>query len=195
MTKAPGSSSARVSLRDLFRQEQQANDGNPAAAFIAILDETDRRMAGLSGTIDTNSEAFRDLAAWHKQVTGLLQQLPGEMEGSTRTALQRLQPALTEAVEAKARMGAQEGTRAAKAATEALREARQTYEARKKRLTRMVTYGLPAAFGIAIAFGFMFGSWMIPALPASWEWPCRIIGSQHYVNQTDGATFCLIHKK
>lgn len=195
MSKAPGSPSAQVPLRDLFQQEQQSNDGNPAAAFIAILDETDRRMAGLSGAVETNSEAFRDLAKWHEQVTGLLKRLPGEMEGSTETALQRLQTPLERKVEDKARIGAQEGTSATRAAAEALRETRQAYEARAQRLTRMATYGLPAAFGIAVALGFLFGSWVIPALPASWEWPCRIIGAQHYVNQTDGATFCLIHKK
>lgn len=194
MNKTPGSSSARMPLRDLFQQEQQSNGGNPAAAFIAILDETDRRMADLSGAVETNSAVFRDLATWHKQVTGLINNLPGELEGSTETALQRLEPTLERKVEDKARMGAQEGTSAARAATEALRESRKDYETRERRLTRMAIYGLPTAFGIAVAFGFMFGSWVIPALPASWEWPCGIIGAQHYVNQTDGVTFCLIYR-
>lgn len=195
MSRTPAASSARVPLRDLFQQEQQANGGNPAAAFIAILDEMDRRMTGLSGAVETNSGAFRDLMEWHRQVTGLLNNLPEEVEGHTEKALRRLQPVLERAVEGRSRQGALEGTNAAQPAIEMLREAARSYEDRKKRLARIGTYGLPAGFGVAMAFGFLFGSWGISALPASWQWPCQIIGAEHYANPDNGAAFCLIQKK
>ncbi|QFQ89071.1 hypothetical protein F8A10_16845 [Paracoccus kondratievae] len=181
-------------MRDLFRQEQEANGGDPGTAFIAILDELDRRNAASATRIEADTEAFRNMAGWQHLMTELINNLPVKMVEATRSAIGRLKPALEQQVEEKARLGAAVGTEASRIAAEALREARSDYETRKRRLKLLSTVALPPAFVAAITVGFLTPAILARTLPASWSWTCTIFGAQHFAGNPDQPTYCVIQK-
>ena len=182
-------------LRDVFRQEQQKSDGNPAMAFIATLDELDRRMEVMAAHVETNGKAFRELVNWHGQTTEILNTLPEDLREQTRLAMDRLQPSLERHVGEQAAQGARQGIAGITAATEALRGARSEYEAASHRLTRIATVTLPVAIFGAILIGSLFGATLIRSLPASWQWTCSIIRAEHHVSADGRAAWCVIPKQ
>lgn len=181
-------------LRDLFRQEQESSGGNPAAAFIAVLDELDRRNVASADRIEANAGAFRKMADWHNQATELLTALPRTVEAATDTTIRQMQGVLERRVEDKARLGAQEGSDGAREAVRALREAKSDYEHRKGFLRLLASTALPMAFVIALLLGFLFPGLLIRALPASWSWTCAIISAQHVHGSKDQPASCVIRK-
>jgi len=82
-------------------------------------------------------------------------------------------------------------------AIQALKAAAKRYEDRKRRLVSLAAFGLPSAFAVAILVGFLFSSFIIPVLPNTWEWPCRLIGAEYRnaSDQNSPATFCVIQRE
>jgi len=66
MTREHKNSTA--SLRDLFREEIEASGGNPSAAFIAVLDELDRRAVEGTNQNRKNAELVSQLIDWFREV-------------------------------------------------------------------------------------------------------------------------------
>ena len=95
-----------------------------------------------------------------------------------------------------AKTGAHQGAQATYTDLDTLREERDRYDARKRKLSNLAAFGLPVAFTAAVLSGLFFGSYVITALPNTWEWPCRIIGAEHrFTNDpSDTTTFCLIQR-
>lgn len=193
-TAGPDRAAKTQPLRDLFRQEQEASGGNPAAAFIAVLDELDRRNAASADRIEANAGAFRKMADWHNQATELLTALPRTVEAATDTTIRQMQGVLERRVEDKARLGAQEGSDGAREAVRALREVKSDYEYRKGFLRLLASTALPMAFVIALLIGFLFPGLLIRALPTSWSWTCAIISAQHVPSSKDQPASCVIRK-
>ena len=102
----------------------------------------------------------------------------------------------TQRMEEKATTGARNGAMASQDAIQTLREARKGYEAQKRKLTTLALLGLPSAFATVILIGFLFASFVIPALPTTWQWPCKIIGSDYRManDQNSATTFCVIQR-
>lgn len=185
-----------ASLRDLFREEIGASGGNPSAAFIAVLDELDRRAVEGTNQNRKNAELVSQLIDWFREVDSSLEDLPSTVTGRVSLDLRRLMPELTREMEEKATLGAREGATATEEAVQSLRVAMEGYKANKRRLAKVTSLGFPMAIFSAILFGMAFGSLIIPAVPNTWQWPCKLIGAD-YRTSTDPqrqTTFCVIQR-
>lgn len=194
MTREHKNSTA--SLRDLFREEIEASGGNPSAAFIAVLDELDRRAVEGTNQNRKNAELVSQLIDWFREVDSSLEELPSTVTGRVSLDLRRLMPELTREMEEKATLGAREGATATEEAIQGLRAAMEGYKAKKRKLAKVATFGLPIALFSAVLFGMAFGSLIIPALPATWQWPCKLIGADYRTstNSQRQTTFCVIQR-
>ena len=87
-----------------------------------------------------------------------------------------------------------EGAAPSRDALEALREAVNGYQARKQQITRLAALALPLAFSAALLAAFLFASFVIPALPQDWRWPCKVIGAEfrQNVDAQKTTSFCVI---
>ena len=195
MSKAKGKQPP-APLRDVFQQSLSDSGGNSPTAFIAILDELDRRMQGTSDLVSENNAVFEKLADWYNDANTTLKELPTELGSSVSVGLRRVIPELTQRMEEKATTGARNGAMASQDAIQSLRQAAERYDARKSKLTNLATLGLPTAFAGAILIGFLFASFVIPALPTTWQWPCKIIGADYRaaVDQNSATSFCVIQR-
>jgi hypothetical protein len=178
------------SLRDVFHKEITANGGDSAKAFIATLDELDARIGVSDDQIARNSQLLDTLVKWLTLTNDRLKEIPGQIEKGTERGASRL----STAAERAATKGAREGAAPSYAALEALRQATEAYEARKRRITRLAVLGLPLAFSAALLTAFLFASFVIPALPQGWQWPCKVIGAEFRPNidPEKATTFCVI---
>lgn len=187
---------ARVPLRDVFRQSLEASGGSSPEAFIATLDELDRRMGTISAEIDRNGETFEALADWYADTDRTLKDLPGSLREGVTGGLNQALPVLVSNMETKATDGARTGAAPARDALEALWKVSDEYRARRDRLIRQAAWGLPAAFLAAIVAGGLFTSLVIPALPPSWQWPCIVTGLEfrQNINPDSSTTFCVLQR-
>lgn len=185
-----------VPLRDVFQQSLMDNGGNSGTAFIATLNELDRRMQATSDLVSRNNAVFENLADWYNDANTTLKELPTELGSNVSVGLRRVIPELTQRMEEKATTGARNGAMASQDAIQSLRKATERYEAKKRKLTTLATLGLPSAFAAAILAGFLFASFVIPALPTTWQWPCKIIGADYRaaVDQNSATSFCVIQR-
>lgn len=177
-------------LRDVFHAEITANGGDSARAFIATLDELDARMGVSDELIGENRNAFGTLTEWFTITNDRLKDMPRQIEdGALRGAAR-----LGSAAEQGATKGAREAAQPSHTAVETLRRATEAYEARRRQITRLSLAGLPLAFSAAVLAAFLFASFLIPALPRDWQWPCKIIGAEFRANidPEKATTFCVI---
>lgn len=183
-------------LRDVFQQSLTDSGGNSPAAFIAALDELDRRMRRSDDLMSRNNATFEALAEWFGDADTTLKELPTELGSNVSVGLRRVIPELTQRIEEKATTGARNGAMASQDAIQTLREARKDYEVQKRKLTTLALLGLPSAFATAILIGFLFASFIIPALPTTWHWPCKIIGSDYRTpsDPNSSISFCVIQR-
>lgn len=183
-------------LRDVFQRSLTDSGGNSPTAFIAILDELDRRMQGTSDLVSRNNTVFENLSNWYNDADTTLKELPTGLGNNVSVGLRRVIPELTQRMEEKATTGARNGAMASQDAIQTLREAAERYEARKSKLTTVAALGLPTAFAAAALSGFLFASFIIPALPTTWQWPCKIIGADYRaaVDQNSPISFCVIQR-
>jgi len=105
-------------------------------------------------------------------------------------------PELTREMEEKATLGAREGATATEEAIQDLRAAMEGHKAKKRTLAKVTGLGFPMAIFSAILFGMAFGSLIIPALPNTWQWPCKLIGADYRTstNPQRQTTFCVIQR-
>lgn len=178
------------SLRDVFHKEITENGGDSAMAFIATLDELDARMGVSDAQIAQNSETFETLVKWFNLTSDRVKDIPGQIKDSTVAATARLSADI--ALEAS--NGARNGAAASHAALGTLREAMEGYQASKRHITRLALLGLPVAFSATLLAAILFASFVIPALPQDWQWPCKLIGAEFRANINPGQTtsFCVI---
>jgi len=183
-------------LRDVFQKSLTGSGGNSPTAFIAILDELDRRMQSTSDLVSRNNTVFENLSNWYNDADTTLKELPAELGSNVSVGLRRVIPELTQRMEEKATTGARNGAMASQDAIQSLRQATERYEARKSKLTTLAALGLPTAFAASILIGFLFASFIIPALPATWQWPCKIIGADYRtaIDQNSATSFCVIQR-
>lgn len=185
-----------VPLRDVFRESLEASGGSSPEAFIATLDELDRRMVAIAEEIEHNGEAFEALVKWYTDVSRILKDLPGASRKAVTDGLGQALPKLGIVLGDKATEGARIGSAASRDALEVLWEVTDEYRARRQRLIRKAIWGLPVAFLGAVVAGALFTSLIIPALPSSWQWPCTITGLDfRYSADTDSnITFCVLKR-
>ncbi|MDU9007191.1 hypothetical protein [Sedimentitalea todarodis] len=83
---------------------------------------------------------------------------------------------------------------ASQTALEALKRTVEAYDARRRQITRAAALGLPLVFSAALIAAFLFASFVIPALPQDWQWPCSLIGAEFRPNidPDKTTTFCVI---
>lgn len=178
------------SLRDVFHKEITQNGGDSAKAFIATLDELDSRMGASDDQIERNIQTFEKLVNWFTIANDRLKDIPGQIEAATAATTARLSTDI--ALEAS--KGARNGAAASHAALGTLREAMDAYQARKRHMTRLALLGLPVVFLITLLTAFIFASFVIPALPQDWQWPCKLIGAEFRanINPDQTTSFCVI---
>ena len=186
----------RVPLRDVFRARLEASGGSSPEAFIATLDELDQRMATIAAEIEHNGETFEALVNWYSDVSRILKDLPGSSRQAVMEGLNQALPQQVNRIENKATEGARIGSAPSRDALEALWEAADDYRARRQRLARQASLGLPVAFLGAVVAGVLFTSLIIPSLPSSWQWPCAITGLDFRQSaDTDSkTTFCVLKR-
>ncbi|MDU9007009.1 hypothetical protein [Sedimentitalea todarodis] len=189
-TDAGQSSEGWDSLRDVFHKEISENGGDSAKAFIATLDELDARMGVSDEQVAQNTLTFEALATWLKITDDQLKGMPQQIDNSTARGVGRL----SAATELAAGKGAREGAMASQTALETLRRTVEAYEARRQQITRRAALGLPLVFSAALIAAFLFASFVIPALPRGWQWPCTFIGAEFRTNIDENSpiTFCVI---
>lgn len=194
MTREHKNSTA--SLRDLFREEIEASGGNPSAAFIAVLDELDRRAVEGTNQNRKNAELVSQLIDWFREVDSSLEELPSTVTGRVSLDLRRLMPELTREMEEKATLGHERGQQPLRRSYRASEQPWRVQGAKKRKLAKVTSLGFPMAVFSAILFGMLFGSLIIPVLPNTWQWPCKLIGAD-YRTSTDPqrqTTFCVIQR-
>lgn len=181
------------SLRDVFHKEITQNGGDSAKAFIATLDELDDRIGVNDDLIRENRDAFGTLVKWVKSTNDRIGNIPTQVDETTGRGTERVRAA----AELAANKGAKEGAAPSRDALEALWEAIAAYQARKRQIIRLAVLGLPLAFSAALGAAFLFASFVIPALPQHWQWPCKIIGAEFRANidQERTTSFCVIVRK
>lgn len=179
-----------ASLRDIFHKEITINGGDSAAAFIEILDELDNRTGVTDELIGEVSKNFDVLVKWLIKADDRLKTIPGDIETSTQCATD----SLSAAAERGAATGARQSAAPSHDALEALRMAVKDYAAREAWIKRRAAVGLPLVFGAGLVAALLLGSFLIPALPQDWEWPCKIIGAEFRPNIDPDrtTTFCVI---
>ncbi|MDU9007136.1 hypothetical protein [Sedimentitalea todarodis] len=177
-------------LSDVFHREISETGGDSAKAFIAILDELDARMRVSDEQVAQNTLVFETLVPWLKATDNQLKELPGEIEAGTQRSVARLGAAAEQA----AAQGAREGAMASQTGLEALRRTVEAYDARRQQIIRTAALGLPLVFSAALIAAFLFASFVIPALPREWQWPCTLIGAEfrQSINENSPTTFCVI---
>lgn len=178
------------SLRDVFHNEIAQNGGDSAKAFIATLDELDARIGVNDDLIRENRDAFGTLVQWVKAINDRIGKIPTQVDETTGRGTERVKAA----AELAANKGAREGAAPSNDALEALWEAIASYQARKWQITRLAMLGLPLAFSAALFAAFLFASFVIPALPQDWQWPCKVLGAEFRKNANPerATTFCVI---
>lgn len=178
------------SLHDVFHKEITQNGGDSAKAFIATLDELDVRIGVNDDLIKENRDAFGTLVKWVKGTNDRIGNIPTQVNEATGRGTERIKAA----AELAANKGAKEGAAPSRDALEALREAVNGYQARKQQITRLAALALPLAFSAALLAAFLFASFVIPALPQDWRWPCKVIGAEfrQNVDAQKTTSFCVI---
>lgn len=153
-------------------------------------------MQGTDDLVSRNNAVFKNLADWYSDADASLKELPTELGSNVSVGLRRVIPELTQRMEEKATTGARNGAMASQDAIQTLREAAERYETKKRKLATLAALGLPAAFAAALLIGFLFASFVIPALPTAWQWPCKIIGADYRaaVDQNSATSFCVIQR-
>lgn len=180
-------------LRDVFQKAMERSGGNAPMAFLDVFAEMDKRTQAIEAKVAHHSEINAGLGKWLSMANDQLERMPTHIGGEVNDGIRRSLPALVQDMEAKAHQGAKSGAQASRAALDALEDAIVTKHTQTRRLRRMAFIGLPAVLCATILFGALFGSLIIPSLPLSWEWPCKIIGAEHY-RQDGQASFCLIRR-
>lgn len=186
----------RVPLRDVFRERLEASGGSSPEAFIATLDELDRRMVAIAEEIEQNGEAFEALVEWYTDVSRILKDLPGVSRETVTEGLKEALPKLSREMGEKANEGGRVGSAPSRDALEALWEVSDEYRAQRERLIRKASWGLPVAFLGAVVAGVLFTSLIIPILPSSWQWPCTITGLdfRYSADTNSNTTFCVLKR-
>ena len=177
-------------LTDVFRKSMNANDQSMPVAFVAVLDELDRRYGQVESDLVENTERFIALAQWAREISEAQKALPGTVRTAAENGLKRVVPDL----EREARRGSREGIEIAKGGVEALRGATERLEVRKAWLGTLAAITLPVALCGALLAGLLMGHYGIRAFPASWEWTCSVIGATHWQNDA-GKSYCIIEKQ
>lgn len=190
MSRATDTEQGRNRLPDVFHREISKNGGDSAKAFIATLDELDARMRVSDEQAAQDILTFEALIKWFKNTDNQLQDIPRQIDSSTARGVGRL----SAATEVAAGKGAREGAMASQTALETLRRTVEAYEARRQQITRRATLGLPLVFSAALIAAFLFASFVIPALPRDWQWPCSFIGAEfrQNVDPDNPTTFCVV---
>ena len=184
-------------LRDVFQKATQDSGGNTAAGFIAVLDELDHRMQDATGAIENNQEKFVALESWYKTANNRFKELPITVRDAVRGPIQQDLTALSAKVSQNARSGAERGAQGTEDAIQVLWEEATRYEERTHRITAFAKLWIPVGMFGGIVLGLLFGSMIIPTLPITWQWPCKIIGSEYrYSNDPNiKSTYCLIERE
>lgn len=190
MSRATGTEQNRNRLGDVFHREMARNGGDTGKAFIATLDELDARMRVSDAQVAQNVLTFEALIEWFHSTDDQLKAIPQQIDSSTARGMGRL----SAATEVAAGKGAREGAMALQTALEALRRTVEAYDARRQQITRTAALGLPLIFSAALVAAFLFASFVIPALPQDWQWPCTLIGAEFRPNIDENSpiTFCVI---
>ncbi|SMD10636.1 hypothetical protein [Primorskyibacter flagellatus] len=179
----------RAPLSEVFRKAMTTHDNNMPVAFIAVLDEIDRRDALIEADMIENAGLFNVMAEELGTVGEKQDSLPAQIRLATEQAIVATLPHIRRESLKGAREAADPGQRA----VERLERAADAHVAYRERLSKLALLGLPAAFGVALMLGLFFGSIAIPALPASWQWTCKLIGAEH-ITQDSGQSFCFVRK-
>ena len=185
-----------IPLRDVFQKSLTASDGNSGLAFIAALDELDRRMSRLPQLISVNTTALAAFSDWVTQSNGTMTELPLALRESLRAGLKQDLPEIAQRIETAATKGARSGAETSQEEIAALRYAKDAYEARYHTLTRLAVVGIPTIFIAAMITGLMFTHAVLPALPSSWQWPCTITGLEFRTSNdiNSETTYCVIER-
>ena len=163
--REPEDKNAPDSLRDIFQQSQTKTGGDTGVAFITILDELDVRMRATDALAESNRSALKTLAGWYRATDTTLAALPEELSKSVTEGLRRAIPELTASTEEKAAVGAKIGAQASQEAIQELRSAIDHYDAKRRKLTNLLSIVLPTILCATAFIGFLFASFVIPALP------------------------------
>lgn len=177
-------------LADVFRDNLDRYDGDTGRAFIAVLDELDRRQGLVEADIHRNTGLFNDTVKALNTVSAQQDKLPARVQGATESVLQATLPLIGR----RSQEGAKEGAKPATRGLETLISASEDYEERKRWLTTFAAVGLPLAFCTAFGLGIILGSFGIRQLPASWQWTCKLIGAEH-ITQENGLSYCIVRKQ
>lgn len=100
----------RTPLRDVFRESLEASGGSSPEAFIATLDELDRRMVAIAEEIEQNGEAFEALVEWYTDVSRILKDLPVASRETVTEGLKEALPKLSREMGEKANEGGRIGS-------------------------------------------------------------------------------------
>ncbi len=179
----------RRSLAEVFRQQMRKTDNDMPVAFIAVLHELDQRQRLVEDDLDENARLFNNMTDTLNSVCDQQNKLPGRVQSALRGALN---DALT-FIRQESHDGAESGAKPTTRAIDALIRASKGYDDHKRRLTYLAAIGLPVVFCAAMGLGMLFGNFGIRALPAQWQWTCKVVGGFHHA-QDDGQTFCIIRK-
>ncbi len=179
----------RRSLAEVFRKQMRDTDNDMPVAFIAVLHELDQRQRLVEHDLDENARLFNVMAESLDLVRKGQNDLPRHLRGVSETALNEA----LRSIKQHSHDGAESGARPATRAVEALERASEGYDDRKRWLTRLTLFGLPAAFCAAVVMGILFGNFAITALPAQWQWTCKVVGAEHWEPDNGGA-YCIIRK-
>ena len=176
-------------LSEVFRKAMATHDNNMPVAFIAVLDEIDRRDALIEADMDENAGLFNVMANELGSVGDKQDNMPAQIRLATEQAIVAYLPK----IRAQSYEGAREAADPGQRAVERLERAAEAHHASRARLAALALLGLPAAFGATLMLGLFFGSIAIRQLPASWQWTCKLIGAEH-ITQDSGQSFCFVRK-
>ena len=169
---APQRISSQARLMEIFNTELLKNGNDPFSAFIATLDELDQRQQWTNTGFSEVGEKFRTLAKWTRQVDKTLEELPGEFEAAALDARGPLEGAASTG----AAKGVQTGLGGLERTVEALRATQWALEDTKASVRRGKRLTVPLTVFFVVAGLWFFNNAIIPVLPPTLEWPCKITG-------------------
>lgn len=168
----PQRSPSRARLMEIFNTELLRNGNDPLSAFIATMDELDRRQQHTDDNLEKVADSYQNLGEWAEQVDETLNELP---EAFKEAAYENREP-LKSAASAGAAEGVQEGLKGLEHAVEGLRMAEWVLEDTRAAVRRKTRRTVPLTVFFVVASLWFFNNAIIPILPPTLEWPCKITG-------------------
>lgn len=169
---APQRISSQARLMEIFNTELLKNGNDPFSAFIATMDELDQRQQHTDANLQKVGESYQNLAEWTEQVDETL----GELPEAFKAAAQETKEPLREAARAGAANGAQTALSDLEHAVEALKAAEWALEDTRASVRRKAWRTVPLTVFFVVASLWFFNNAIIPILPPTLEWPCKITG-------------------